>query len=138
VLRRQVILLSVVKRLRLRVFIVVTDMVNYMKNIAFSDRELTPEERNLFSVGYKNVIGASRAAWRIISSVEEKEESEGNAGNVALTRGYKQKIEDEITRICEDVLDVLDKHLIPSATSGESIVFYAKMQVLSLSRKHFC
>lgn len=126
-----------VKHLRLRVFIVVTDMVNYMKNIAFLDRELTPEERNLFSVGYKNVIGSARASWRIVSSVEEKEESEGNAANVALTRRYKQKIEDEITSICEEVLDVVDKHLIPSATSGESIVFYAKMQVLSLSRKHF-
>ena len=136
-LPRQVIFLSVVKHLRLRVFIVVTDMVNYMKNIAFLDRELTPEERNLFSVGYKNVIGSARASWRIVSSVEEKEESEGNAANVALTRRYKQKIEDEITSICEEVLDVVDKHLIPSATSGESIVFYAKMQVLSLSRKHF-
>ena len=136
-LPRQVIFLSVVKHLRLRVFIVVTDMVNYMKNIAFLDRELTPEERNLFSVGYKNVIGSARASWRIVSSVEEKEESEGNAANVALTRRYKQKIEDEITSICEEVLDVLDKHLIPSATSGESIVFYAKMQVLSLSCKHF-
>ena len=136
-LPRQVIFLSVVKHLRLRVFIVVTDMVNYMKNIAFLDRELTPEERNLFSVGYKNVIGSARASWRIVSSVEEKEESEGNAANVALTRRYKQKIEDEITSICEEVLDVVDKHLIPSATSGESIVFYAKMQVLSLSCKHF-
>ena len=136
-LPRQVIFLSVVKHLRLRVFIVVTDMVNYMKNIAFLDRELTPEERNLFSVGYKNVIGSARASWRIVSSVEEKEESEGNAANVALTRRYKQKIEDEITSICEEVLDVLDKHLIPSATSGESIVFYVKMQVLSLSCKHF-
>jgi 14-3-3 protein epsilon len=102
-------------------------MVNYMKNIAFLDRELTPEERNLFSVGYKNVIGAARASWCIVLSVEEREESEGNAANAALTRRYKQKLEEEITTICEDVLDVLDKHLIPSATLGESIVFYAKM-----------
>ena len=112
-------------------------MVNHMKNIAFLDRELTSEERNLFSVGYKNLIGGARASWRIVSSVEEKEEKLGNAAQVTLVKGYKQKIEDEITGICEDVLDVLDKHLIPSATSGESIVFYAKMQVLSLSRKHF-
>ena len=111
-------------------------MVNYMKNIAFLDQELTSEERNLFSVGYKKVIDVARASWRIVSSVEEREESEGNVANVALTRRYKQKLEDEITSVCEDALDVLDGHLIPSATSGESIVFYAKMQVLSLSRKH--
>jgi len=108
-----------------------------MKNIAFLDRELTVEERSLFSSGYKNVIGAVRSSWRIVSSAEEKEKSKGKAANVALTRKYRQNLEDEITSICEDVLDVLDKHLIPSATSGESIVFYAKMQVPSLFHKTF-
>jgi len=30
--------------------------------------------------------------------------------------------------ICQDILDVLDKHLIPSSTTGESKVFYYKMK----------
>ena len=48
-----------------------------MKKVAFLDQELTVEERNLLSVAYKNVIGARRASWRIISSIEQKEESKG-------------------------------------------------------------
>ena len=36
-------------------------------------KELTIEERNLLSVAYKNVIGALRASWRIISTMESKE-----------------------------------------------------------------
>lgn len=39
--------------------------------------ELTVEERNLLSVAYKNVIGARRASWRIVSSIETKEENKG-------------------------------------------------------------
>ncbi|OIT40108.1 14-3-3 protein 9 [Nicotiana attenuata] len=50
-------------------------MVDAMKNVANMDVELTVEERNLFSVGYKNVVGARRASWRILSSIEQKEES---------------------------------------------------------------
>nr|CAI5823636.1 unnamed protein product [Callosobruchus analis]CAI5833886.1 unnamed protein product [Callosobruchus analis] len=46
-----------------------------MKKVAKLDVELTVEERNLLSVAYKNVIGARRASWRIISSIEQKEES---------------------------------------------------------------
>lgn len=50
-------------------------MVEAMKKVASLDLELTVEERNLLSVAYKNVIGARRASWRIISSIEQKEEN---------------------------------------------------------------
>ncbi|KAI0032363.1 14-3-3 protein [Vararia minispora EC-137] len=104
-----------------------TRMVENMKRVASSDQELTVEERNLLSVAYKNVIGARRASWRIVSSIEQKEESKGNEAQVAMIKGYREKIESELAKICEDILDVLDKHLIPSAATGESKVFYHKM-----------
>lgn len=100
-----------------------------MKIVASSNQELSVEERNLLSVAYKNVIGARRASWRIVTSIEQKEESKGNENQVALIKEYRQKIETELANICEDILKVLDQHLIPSAQSGESKVFYHKMSV---------
>jgi 14-3-3 protein epsilon len=102
-------------------------MVENMKAVAQSNQELSVEERNLLSVAYKNVIGARRASWRIVTSIEQKEESKGNEPQVALIKEYRQKIEKELAGICEDILDTLDKNLIPSAESGESKVFYHKM-----------
>ena len=110
------------------------EMVENMKRVASSDQELTVEERNLLSVAYKNVIGARRASWRIVSSIEQKEESKGNEAQVAMIKGYREKIEGELAKICEDILEVLDKHLIPSAASGESKVFYHKMYVFLFIR----
>ncbi|KFH47916.1 14-3-3 protein-like protein [Hapsidospora chrysogenum ATCC 11550] len=104
------------------------EMVENMKVVASEDRDLSVEERNLLSVAYKNVIGARRASWRIVTSIEQKEETKGNSSQVALIKEYRQKIEDELAKICDDILDVLDKHLIPSAKSGESKVFYHKMK----------
>jgi len=104
-------------------------MVENMKVVASSDQELSVEERNLLSVAYKNVIGARRASWRIVTSIEQKEESKGNDAQVALIKEYRQRIETELAKICDDILEVLDKHLIPSAQSGESKVFYYKMWV---------
>jgi hypothetical protein len=37
------------------------------------------------------------------------------------------QIEEELKEICQNVLDILDKNLIPQSTSGESKVFYYKM-----------
>ncbi|KAJ9172804.1 hypothetical protein P3X46_016011 [Hevea brasiliensis] len=104
------------------------EMVDAMKNVAKLDVELTVEERNLLSVGYKNVIGARRASWRILSSIEQKEETKGNEFNVKRIKEYRQKVESELTNICNDIMIVIDEHLIPSASAGESKVFFYKMK----------
>ncbi|KAH9963610.1 14-3-3 domain-containing protein [Russula dissimulans] len=81
------------------------EMVENMKRVASSDQELTVEERNLPSVAYKNVIGTRRASWQIVSSIEQKEESKGNEAQESMTKGYREKIESELAKICEDILD---------------------------------
>lgn len=108
------------------------EMVEAMKKVAQLDVELTVEERNLVSVGYKNVIGARRASWRILSSIEQKEESKGNDENVKRLKNYRKRVEDELAKVCNDILSVIDKHLIPSSNAVESTVFFYKMWVSSL------
>ncbi|KAF1867435.1 hypothetical protein Lal_00049864 [Lupinus albus] len=104
------------------------EMVEAMKNVAKLNVELTVEERNLLSVGYKNVVGARRASWRILSSIEQKEESKGNDLNVKRIREYRQKVESELDKICSDIMIVIDEHLIPSGPGGEPSVFFYKMK----------
>jgi len=106
------------------------EMVEFMEKVVkmTNTEELSDEERNLLSVAYKNVIGARRASWRIISSIEQKEESKGNEDHVATIKNYKEKIETELSKICDGILKLLESHLIPSASSTESKVFYLKMK----------
>ncbi|WCJ32257.1 14-3-3-like protein [Euphorbia peplus] len=104
------------------------EMVESMKKVANLDVELTVEERNLLSVGYKNVVGSRRASWRILSSIEQKEESKGNEVNAKRIKEYRNKVEAELSTICADIMTVIDEHLIPSSNAGESTVFYYKMK----------
>ena len=103
------------------------DMLEYMKKVAMSGQELTIEERNLLSVAYKNTVGSRRTAWRALSSIEQKEESKGSK-NLNLLRDYKKKIESELSNFCNDILGLLDSHLVKGATTPESKVFYLKMK----------
>ena len=68
------------------------EMVEAMKKVASLDLELTVEERNLLSVAYKNVIGARRASWRIISSIEQKEENKGAETRLEMIKNYRLQV----------------------------------------------
>merc|ERR1712013_362899 len=104
------------------------EMADYMEKVGNSPDELSVEERNLLSVAYKNAVGSRRAAWRIITSVEQKEKSKGNDENAKYAREYCEKVEKELQKICDTILGLLDKNLIPKASGGESKVFYQKMK----------
>ncbi|KAG7228204.1 hypothetical protein INR49_013367 [Caranx melampygus] len=102
------------------------DMAAAMKSVTEQGAELSNEERNLLSVAYKNVVGARRSSWRVISSIEQK--TEGNDKKQQMAREYREKIESELQEICHDVLGLLDNFLIANASAAESKVFYLKMK----------
>lgn len=122
------------------------DMASAMKKVTEMDSELSNEERNLLSVAYKNVVGARRSSWRVISSIESKTEKPSDKFDMAAS--YRKTIEDELNKICDEVLvsfrclcitdlgcpsshvfqDLLDKHLIAKSTTADSKVFYLKMK----------
>ncbi|XWS46446.1 hypothetical protein CRYUN_Cryun14cG0067600 [Craigia yunnanensis] len=90
--------------------------------------ELTVEQRNLLSVAYKNVIGARCASWRIVSSIEQKEEGRENADHVSIIYEYRAKIEVDLSEICAGILKLINKKLVPTVGNGDSNVFYLKMK----------
>ncbi|XP_053314813.1 14-3-3 protein theta [Spea bombifrons] len=102
------------------------DMAASMKAVTECGNELSNEERNLLSVAYKNVVGARRSAWRVISSIEQK--TDGSDKKLQMVKEYREKVESELKSICEAVLALLDKFLIPTSTQPESQVFYLKMK----------
>lgn len=100
------------------------EMVNHMKAVAQAPQELSVEERNLLSVAYKNVIGARRASWRVITSIESK----GDEEHLELIKTYKTQIETELSKICGEILDIIQGELIPNSSGEEGKVFYYKMK----------
>jgi len=104
------------------------EMANHMEAVGKLPDELSVEERNLLSVAYKNAVGSRRAAWRIITSVEQKEKTKGNEEQAKWAKEYCTKVEGELQKICDTIIGLLDGNLTPKAGTGESKVFYQKMK----------
>ena len=60
---------------------------------------LNNEERNLLSVAYKNVVGARRSSWRVVSSIAQKTDDKS-----AVMTQYMEKIKTELDEKCREVL----------------------------------
>lgn len=103
------------------------DMAECMKIVTQTGEELSIELRNLLSVAYKNVVGARRSAWRMLSSIGTK--TDPSESKHKLVKEYQEKVEEELKTICNTVLELLDQYLIPNSKENpESYVFYLKMK----------
>merc|ERR1712227_386072 len=102
------------------------DMVDFLKNAidAKSGEDFTVDERNLLSVGFKNLIGSQRGAIRTIGAIEQnpKYTKFGDA-----LQGYKKKIEGELYDKCTKIVDLVKKKCTPLAADDESKAFFEKM-----------
>lgn len=103
------------------------DMVKWINHFVQMDPNLTHDERNILSAGYKNVISSKRASWRLLHSLEKKEEKKGSQ-NLNYLLEVKNKIEDEMRKICDDIQNTLDQFLVPNAKDPETKVFYLKLK----------
>jgi len=107
-------------------------MVARMKRVVEMGEPLNEEERNLLSVAYKNVVGSRRSAWRVASSIDQKEEDEKKK---ELAKFDKEKIEEELENLCKEVIQLLETKLIVVVDHDKSVpkeveaqVFYLKMK----------
>ena len=103
------------------------DMVRLVKLLVVQksakSEPLSLGERNLFSVAYKNTVGAKRASWRTLNGGFDDADSD-------LIGKYQRGIvEKELSTLCQEAIDLVLNHLYPVVKDqkSETEVFYLKM-----------
>lgn len=102
----------------------IKELVEWIKNN--KPRELEQEERNLMSVAYKNSIGSMRASWRLLSTIELREDCKTEEKK-KIVQEFKEKIEQELREKCEDILSIIRNTLLPGTKKKETEISYYKM-----------
>ena len=101
------------------------DMVDFLEKIVKEKPEdLSVEERNLLSVGFKNLIGGRRAAYRTVAAIEQNSKYAQYSEDCS---NYKKKIESELVEQCEKIIRIVNDNCTAKAGDDESKAFYLKM-----------
>ena len=87
----------------------VTEMTDSLQRVGEQPLELSVEERNLLSVAYRSTAECRRAAWRIVTSIEQKEKFKDMEQQTSHAREYVAKVEYGTQKIHEGI----DENLIP-------------------------
>ena len=74
------------------------------------------------------MAGSRRAAWRVLTEIQKKENNKGNKEHVDWIKTYKNTLETELNQLCQDCLDLLTEFLIPNSQDGEGKCFFYKMK----------
>jgi|TARA_B110000305_G_scaffold142812_1_gene158945 14-3-3 protein epsilon len=102
------------------------DMVDFLNEAidAKSGEDFTIDERNLLSVGFKNLIGSQRGAIRTIGAIEQNPKYQ-KFGDALAT--YKKKIEAELYEKCMSIVKCVSDKCLKLAAEDESKAFFQKM-----------
>ena len=105
------------------------EMVEFLEDMLKArDKDLSNDERNLISMAYKNSVTSRRTALRSIIAYESKEIKKEKSNFLLYMQEYRKRVEDELTKICNNVINVCDSHLLKKAENEEATIFYLKMK----------
>ena len=102
------------------------DMVDFLHEVLeIKGGSVNPDERNLLSVAFKNLISSKRAACRTISAIEQNPKYA--KFNDALTQ-YKQTIEMQLHADCQKIIDMIQEKVLNNGScKDEAKAFFVKM-----------
>ena len=90
------------------------DMFKHLKNAVKAKKEdLGSDERNLLSVGFKNLIGTRRTALRNISAIAQNPKYTQHS---EALENYRIQIQNALFKQCMDIANLIEDHILPNCS----------------------
>ena len=98
-------------------------VIDKIKEAIIMGKDLTQEERHLFSVAVEKVVGYLRTVYHVLKAHIESDE-----GHLILLREYQEKVKIELTTFHDDMIKLLDQIMLNETISSEEKIGFLKMK----------
>ena len=104
-------------------------MRSYMISLVGTGKGIDAEERRLFLVAFKNSVGPRRSAWRKLTQLEMA--MGGTDALLPHLRLYKSEVEDELEKICRQLVSATGEILVngdASPLEAQDLMYLHKLR----------
>jgi len=101
------------------------DLLSYVRQFVQFPGEMTPLERNLFCIAFKNITSQHRFSLRNLASIQVIAKSV-HPDKTQLIVSERNRYSRELRDLCNEVLQLVEAKLLPSAKSDEYRIFCYK------------
>jgi tetratricopeptide (TPR) repeat protein len=99
-----------------------------LKDLISLGPALDKRERSLFGLVYKDAVDPNRRALKTLTNVLIYEEDAQHTVLADRVRGAREKIKEDLVRLCRDAIDLIETTLYPNASDASARVFFQKMR----------
>lgn len=103
------------------------EMVSYMKKVIDINPELNEKERNLLAISYKNLVDEYRGNLVTVDAYI-REDSKNRQSILNYLNEERKVFVDELKNHCDELLELVDKKLLPVANTQSGKLFYIKLK----------
>ncbi|CAL8086509.1 unnamed protein product [Calicophoron daubneyi] len=103
------------------------EMVGYMSALAKLGLELPQEERNLFSIGFKNFMAPKRNALKVVTAAVQQAENESSF-MLPYYKKFRDEIQKEMRDLSHKMIGLIESVLVKQETPADAKVFYLKLK----------
>ncbi|OHT07350.1 14-3-3-like protein 2 [Tritrichomonas foetus] len=102
--------------------------IDMMKRVIELSPILSSDERNILNYTYKNAVTSRRNAISNLIQYKKEESNGARPERVAKLTQFIAQLLEELKNICEDLVSLVDRMLLPAANEPEQRVFYEKLK----------
>ena len=105
-----------------------SEAIRFFKDLINERNRISKEQREMYVSACKRLISPSREAFHIINEEIANLDKNNDQEVIERLQGIEKNLKDEISKVCNSLLETVDMTLLPAVSDSQSIVYFNKVK----------